>query len=133
MKCLIIFTVFFAMVFTACDLDKLYNSGEEEQRESPRDRREPNDDDDPEPPPAVSPRLFLPLTAGNTWTYDVVYTQEARDPAEYRAVYKGEETWELTTARFSDSTFVFRTWFTGLKIIGDTQSSQTLPDRKSVV
>ncbi len=127
MKYLFMGILFFA-VFLACDLDALYNSGEEEVRESPRDRRVPNDD---EPEPPVTPTLYFPSTVGTTWTYDVVYSQESRQANEYRAVYKGEETWELTTARFSDSTFVFRNWFSGLKIVSDVNSSQTIPVHSS--
>ena len=66
MKYLFMSILFFA-VFLACDLDALYNSGEEEVRESPRDRRVPNDD---EPEPPVTPTLYFPSTVGTTWNIE---------------------------------------------------------------
>lgn len=78
-----------------------------------RDRREPTNDDDKTPP--VTSVLFLPLVEGASWTYAVEFRQSSLQSENYMAVYTGEETCTCSSAKFSDSTFVFQTRFSGKK------------------
>jgi len=47
---------------------------------------------------------------------------------DYTVTYKGTEKWICTLARFSDSTFVFKTLFAGEKIILNNNSTRTFPE-----
>ena len=73
-------------------------------------------DNEPAPEPA-SHTLFMPLQEGNSWTYHLSYNQSSKVNTSMSVSYSGEEKWTCSLARYSDSTFVFQTFFNGEKTI----------------
>jgi hypothetical protein len=115
MKKLIIVWVFSSVMglFMSCGLNSdLFAPTNDSGRETEHRSREPEDDN---PPPATV--LFLPLAEGASWSFTVEYRQSSLESGNYSAVYIGEETCVCSAARFSDSTFVFQTRFSGKKTI----------------
>ena len=112
-----IFLVMLSIIFVmGCEMEALLGPGDEggERDQDVRDRRPTNDGSDPE---VTTTQLLIPLQEGGTWSYHVDYIQTSNVTADYSVAYRGTEQWSCSLARFSDSTFVFQTHFTGEKII----------------
>ena len=124
--CIFMCCAIVAMFLPGCSLDGLFEPDDAQQPVDhlPRDRYEPNE------PSGKSLQLFMPLSTGNTWTYDVSYKQTSAQ-SEYTVEYVGEEKWTCTQTNFSDSTFVFQTTFRGDKTIVNNSATQTFSESSS--
>lgn len=125
MKKIAILFMLFAVFFMGCDVNGLFEPEESNSDRAPRGRRPVQD-----PPPddnVSSSGLYFPLQVGKSWHYSVVYKQDSKSAADYHVAYRGEEQWVCSLARWSDSTFVFQTHFTGEKTIIDGQSEKIFP------
>jgi hypothetical protein len=108
-------------LFMSCGLNSdLFAPSDGDDRGTERRDREPEGDN---PPPATV--LFLPLAEGASWTFTVEFRQSSLQSENYSAVYTGEETCTCSSVRFSDSTFVFQTRFSGKKTITSSSGVMT--------
>ena len=104
-----------------CSLDGLFapnDSGQSDRK--PRDRRE-------QPETNTETELYIPLKEGAEWSYNVKYAQHSLQ-GNNATEYNGVETWRCTSARLSDSTFVFSTFFGGEIKVKTAHSSQVFPE-----
>ena len=118
---LLILSLFFAV---GCDVNALFEPDESGEQREPgtRDRRPV---DTPADPGAGTYQLFIPMQEGAAWQYRVSYSQASKTISGYRVTYEGEEQWNCSLARFSDSTYVFQTHFSGEKRIANGENIQT--------
>lgn len=114
MKNLVLSIVVISGLLMSCSFDALFGPDDEGSGDS--DRRGRRSPDDHHPPHATT-ALYVPLASGISWSYAVEYRQTSRQNDANSVAYSGEETWNCSLARFSDSTFVFQTRFSGQKIV----------------
>jgi len=116
---------------SGCSLDGLLQPDDPpDQDRLPRERRDPNPGEENGDPEGHETVLFIPLNVGTEWTYGVQYKQESKQQV-YTVRYAGEERWQCTQARYSDSTFVFQTTFVGEKTILSHSSTQSFYESSS--
>lgn len=117
------------LLTASCGLDGFFAPEDDtgNSNRPPEDRRRPADPDPNIEQPPASVELFLPLLTGAEWKYAVEYTQNSKQ-AEYTVSYQGEERWVNTLIRFSDSTFVFQTYFNGEKIVYSNKETKTFAE-----
>lgn len=104
-----------------CEVNALFEPDDSSEPREPgaRERRPADNNNGPE---TTSAKLYLPLQEGANWTYQVAYIQISKTSASYSVTYRGEEKWTCSLARYSDSTFVLQTFFTGEKILSNQGS-----------
>ncbi len=118
---LLMLSLFFAV---GCDVNALFEPKDSGEQREPggRDRRPV---ENPADPGTVINQLLMPLQEGKAWRYRVSYKQTSKTIVDYSVMYEGEEQWTCSLARFSDSTFVFQTHFSGDKKIINGENIQT--------
>lgn len=80
---------------------------------------EPDEEPIPDPTQSTMLNTYLPIYEDMFWQFDLSYKQYSGESGSFAVEYEGREIWTCTTARYSDSTFIFHTVFQGTQFIRD--------------